>query len=201
LEDSDSESGDEEGDNDDNDGQSEDGGPSDIDMSNISIGGDMSMVDNDPLSQIEASFAELSMDETYGRNDEYLEPEGDYSFMVESPTDDVPNPHATRFFDDTISSDIAPEAETSAEESITVPPASELGHPPNGGPALCQWGAPICHCLPVLDRIHQEQIACGRAPAAPFADYLEFEFAKWMVERDISQDSRDKLLKLPLVSV
>lgn len=44
-------------------------------------------------------------------------------------------------------------------------------------------------------------IANGRAPAWPFADWLEFEFVKWLVENDISQGARDKLIKLPIVSM
>jgi hypothetical protein len=68
-------------------------------------------------------------------------------------------------------------------------------------PASNLWGAPIGRCLPTLQKIHTEKIQQGLAPSAPFADYLEFQFVKWMVERDISQGSREMLLKLPLVSV
>jgi hypothetical protein len=61
-------------------------------------------------------------------------------------------------------------------------------------------GAPIASHLPALEQLHQKKMALGEAPSAPFADFLEFEFVKWMVERDISQGSRDRLIKLPLVS-
>ena len=62
-------------------------------------------------------------------------------------------------------------------------------------------GAPLRSYIPVLERLHQKKLALGEDPATPFADYLEFEFVKWMVEQDISQSSREKLIKLPLVSV
>jgi hypothetical protein len=68
---------------------------------------------------------------------------------------------------------------------------------PASGP---QWGMPIGECQPLLQRLHEEKIKAGLTPAYPFADWLEFEFVRWMVERDISQTSREKLLKLPIVS-
>ncbi|EUC60634.1 hypothetical protein RSOL_356350, partial [Rhizoctonia solani AG-3 Rhs1AP] len=61
------------------------------------------------------------------------------------------------------------------------------------------WGNPLRWSQPALERIHQERIAAGRAPDWPFADYLEFEFVKWMVVNDISQTARDKLIKLPII--
>ncbi|KAG9077897.1 hypothetical protein FRC06_008645, partial [Ceratobasidium sp. 370] len=42
-------------------------------------------------------------------------------------------------------------------------------------------------------------VAAGQSPDWPFADYLEFEFVKWMVVNDISQTARDKLIKLPIM--
>ncbi|CAE6492373.1 unnamed protein product, partial [Rhizoctonia solani] len=65
--------------------------------------------------------------------------------------------------------------------------------------ASLPWGASIEECRPLLERIHLDKIARGLSPARPFADWLEFEFVKWMVERDISQGSREKLLRLPLI--
>jgi hypothetical protein len=62
------------------------------------------------------------------------------------------------------------------------------------------WGARVRPCLTSLDKIHKHKIQTGQAPAWPFADYLEFEFVKWMVHHDISQGARDKLIKLPIVS-
>ncbi|KDN34262.1 hypothetical protein RSAG8_12651, partial [Rhizoctonia solani AG-8 WAC10335] len=61
------------------------------------------------------------------------------------------------------------------------------------------WGTPLSHCQPMLERIHQERVRAGHAPDWPFADYLEFEFVKWMVVNDISQTARDKLIKLPIM--
>jgi hypothetical protein len=63
------------------------------------------------------------------------------------------------------------------------------------------WGTRLRPCLTTLDKLHQQKIATGEAPAWPFADYLEFEFVKWMVDNDISQTARDKLIKLPIVSI
>lgn len=60
-------------------------------------------------------------------------------------------------------------------------------------------GAPLRSFMPALERLHQRKIALGEDPAMPFADYLEFEFVKWMVEHDISQRSREKLINLPIV--
>jgi hypothetical protein len=62
------------------------------------------------------------------------------------------------------------------------------------------WGARVRPCLTTLDKIHKHKIQAGQAPAWLFADYLEFEFVKWMVDHDISQGARDKLIKLPIVS-
>jgi hypothetical protein len=63
------------------------------------------------------------------------------------------------------------------------------------------WGTPLRRCRPMLEKIFQDRVADGRSPDWPFADYLEFEFVKWMVVNDISQTARDKLIKLPIVSV
>ena len=41
-------------------------------------------------------------------------------------------------------------------------------------------GAPIASCVPALERLHRKKIVLGEAPAAPFADFLEFEFVKWI---------------------
>lgn len=75
-----------------------------------------------------------------------------------------------------------------------APPVQAMGEDTS------EWGARLRPCLATLDRIHQQKIAAGQAPAWPFADYLEFEFVKWMVQNDISQTARDKLIKLPIVS-
>ncbi|KAG8747275.1 hypothetical protein FRC12_014116 [Ceratobasidium sp. 428] len=61
------------------------------------------------------------------------------------------------------------------------------------------WGTPLRHCQPMLDKIYQDRVAAGRLPDWPFADFLEFEFVKWMVVNDISQTARDKLIKLPIM--
>ncbi|CAE6475454.1 unnamed protein product [Rhizoctonia solani] len=83
----------------------------------------------------------------------------------------------------------------------TIPIESETVAPTNIPNNLQNtlWGTPLRHCQPVLERIHQERIAAGRAPDWPFADYLEFEFVKWMVVNDVSQTARDKLIKLPII--
>ncbi|KAF8605584.1 hypothetical protein BDV93DRAFT_570162 [Ceratobasidium sp. AG-I] len=52
----------------------------------------------------------------------------------------------------------------------------------------------------MLEKIFQDRVTDGRSPDWPFADYLEFEFVKWLVVNDISQTARDKLIKLPIVS-
>ncbi|KAF8600791.1 hypothetical protein BDV93DRAFT_546232 [Ceratobasidium sp. AG-I] len=61
-------------------------------------------------------------------------------------------------------------------------------------------GAPLCSYVPALERLHRKKLALGEDPATPFADYLEFEFVKWMIEHDVSQNSREKLIKLPLIA-
>jgi hypothetical protein len=61
-------------------------------------------------------------------------------------------------------------------------------------------GARLRTCISDLERLHQLQVANGKKPEWPFADYLEFEFVQWMVVNDISQTARDKLIKLPIVS-
>jgi hypothetical protein len=61
-------------------------------------------------------------------------------------------------------------------------------------------GARIRPCLSALQQIHQQKILAGEAPSWLFADYLEFEFVKWMVDHNISQGAQDKLIKLPIVS-
>jgi hypothetical protein len=62
------------------------------------------------------------------------------------------------------------------------------------------WGSPLRPCLPMLQKIHNQKMGRMQPIAWPFADFLEFEFVKWMVNHDISQGSRDKLIKLPIVS-
>ena len=81
--------------------------------------------------------------------------------------------------------------ELEAVESVDTPAANDIRDDP--------WGNPLRWTQPALERIHQERIAAGHAPDWPFADYLEFEFVKWMVVNDISQTARDKLIKLPIV--
>ncbi|KAG8794412.1 hypothetical protein FRC12_024650 [Ceratobasidium sp. 428] len=61
------------------------------------------------------------------------------------------------------------------------------------------WGTPLRRCQPMLDKIYQDRVAADRLPDWPFADFLEFEFVKWMVVNDISQTARDKLIKLPMM--
>ncbi|CEL54392.1 hypothetical protein RSOLAG1IB_11638 [Rhizoctonia solani AG-1 IB] len=61
-------------------------------------------------------------------------------------------------------------------------------------------GARLGACLNRLEQLHQKKIQANLVPSWPFADYLEFEFVKWMVENDISQTAQDKLIKLPIVS-
>ncbi|KAG8759585.1 hypothetical protein FRC12_009724 [Ceratobasidium sp. 428] len=80
-------------------------------------------------------------------------------------------------------------AEISAEPLGNVPEAL----------ANTTWGTPIRRCQPMLKKLHRARIAAGQSPDWPFADYLEFEFVKWMVVNDISQTARDKLIKLPIV--
>lgn len=65
--------------------------------------------------------------------------------------------------------------------------------------ANARWAAPLRQHQPVLKRIYQERVAAGLSPDWPFADFLEFEFVKWMVVNDVSQTARDKLIKLPIV--
>ncbi|KAF8597204.1 hypothetical protein BDV93DRAFT_562525, partial [Ceratobasidium sp. AG-I] len=43
------------------------------------------------------------------------------------------------------------------------------------------WGTPLRRCQPMLEKIFRDRVADGRSPDWPFADYLEFEFVKWMV--------------------
>ncbi|CCO35137.1 hypothetical protein BN14_09252 [Rhizoctonia solani AG-1 IB] len=61
-------------------------------------------------------------------------------------------------------------------------------------------GARLGACLNRLEQLHQKKIQANLVPSWPFADYLEFEFVKWMVENDISQTARDKLIKLPIIT-
>ncbi|CUA72116.1 hypothetical protein RSOLAG22IIIB_10097 [Rhizoctonia solani] len=75
-------------------------------------------------------------------------------------------------------------------ESVDIPATENLCNAP--------WGNPLRWSQPALEQIHQERITAGCAPDWPFADYLEFEFVKWMVVNDISQTARDKLIKLPI---
>lgn len=65
--------------------------------------------------------------------------------------------------------------------------------------ANSHWGTPLQRHQPVLERLYLERVAAGLSPDWPFADFLEFEFVKWMVVNDISQTARDKLIKLPIV--
>ena len=87
------------------------------------------------------------------------------------------------------------------DNPASSPPASPPSESLGDNPAEPKKpGQPIASCVPALEQLRLKKIALGEASAAPFADFLEFEFVKWMVERDISQGSRDKLIKLPLVS-
>jgi hypothetical protein len=79
-----------------------------------------------------------------------------------------------------------------AERSLDLDAAADSGE--------SAWGTRLRPCLTMLDKIHKQKVRAGQAPAWPFADYLEFEFVKWMVDHDISQGARDKLIKLPIVS-
>lgn len=72
-------------------------------------------------------------------------------------------------------------------------PAREIPRPDTNPPP--SWGQPLRPCQTDLQKIQDSMIANGRAPAWPFADWLEFEFVKWLVENDISQGARDKLIK------
>ncbi|KAG9084030.1 hypothetical protein FRC06_004268, partial [Ceratobasidium sp. 370] len=193
----------------------------------------------DPIWQLESSLAELSMQDAIARGSpelEVSEPEGEYSFLEDSPaSSDRTSTPPNRFLDDSMANanptteveyesnhspilELHRNADSSMAEisGVEVPGvpllegdqsradgsantdseenSSENLHLP--GP---QWGAPIGEALPLLQRLHQEKVASGLAPAAPFADWLEFEFVKWMVERDISQGSREELLKLPII--
>ncbi|KAG8730719.1 hypothetical protein FRC10_002397, partial [Ceratobasidium sp. 414] len=65
--------------------------------------------------------------------------------------------------------------------------------------ANAPWGAPLRRYKPAIEKVYQERIAAGLLPDWPFADFLEFEFVKWMVVNDISQTARDKLIKLPIM--
>ncbi|KAG8720172.1 hypothetical protein FRC09_010014 [Ceratobasidium sp. 395] len=65
--------------------------------------------------------------------------------------------------------------------------------------ANAAWGTPLRRCQPMLTKIHRARVAAGQSPDWPFADYLEFEFVKWMVVNDVSQTARDKLIKLPIM--
>ncbi|KAG8730952.1 hypothetical protein FRC10_002161, partial [Ceratobasidium sp. 414] len=209
-----------------------------LDQSSIYIcAEDLSMVDL--VSQLELSLAELSMEDAIGRGSPELEvdePEGEYSFLRDSPgSSDRTSTPPSRFLDDSMANAHSalevdcnsnhppiPESHRNFDSSmaetstIEVPGVSlfegdqsrvdgsvNAGSEENSGensrlPGR-QWGAPIGEALPMLQRLHQEKVASGSAPAAPFADWLEFEFVKWMVERDISQGSREKLLKLPII--
>ncbi|KAG9122401.1 hypothetical protein FRC07_001227, partial [Ceratobasidium sp. 392] len=194
-----------------------------LDQSSIYVRAeDLSMVD--PVLQLESSLAEMSIEDAIVQGSpefEVDEPEGDYSFLRDSPA--ASNRTSTppgRFFDDSMANMNAVDveydslmAETSTAEvpdaslleedqsrvdsSFNTNPEEHIGE--NLGLPGSQWGAAIGEALPLLQRLHQEKIASGSAPAAPFADWLEFEFVKWMVERDISQGSREKLLKLPII--
>ncbi|KAF8600174.1 hypothetical protein BDV93DRAFT_559654 [Ceratobasidium sp. AG-I] len=99
--------------------------------------------------------------------------------------DDTPNEEPTV--------DNAPAEPSSPAASSSILLSAENQIDPN------KPGASIAPCVPALEQLRQKKIALGEAPAAPFADFLEFEFVKWMVERDISQGSREKLLKLPII--
>ncbi|KAG8703498.1 hypothetical protein FRC08_002802 [Ceratobasidium sp. 394] len=198
---------------------------------------DLSMMD--PMLQLESSLAEMSMEDAIGRGSpefEVDEPEGEYSFLQDSPaSSDRTSTPPNWFFDGSMTdtqfaaeigsnSNRSPTPESHYNVDSSMADSSTIGIP--GAPLLEEdqtraddsvntssddnssengrlpgprWGAPIGEALPLLQRLHQEKMAAGSAPAAPFADWLEFEFVKWMVERDISQGSREKLLGLPLI--
>ncbi|KAG8710887.1 hypothetical protein FRC11_004010 [Ceratobasidium sp. 423] len=61
-------------------------------------------------------------------------------------------------------------------------------------------GARVRRCLSQLEYLHQQKVHAELLPAWPFADYLEFQFVQWMVENDVSQGARDKLIKLPIIN-
>jgi hypothetical protein len=208
-----------------------------LDQSYINIA-DSSMAD--PMSQLELSLAELSMqDGEYlappGLEGEVPEPIGDYSFLEDSPaaSDRTTTPPHPFFDDSTHNAGIADEpgnmsvAYTGRNQSAdgselvaggdielltqldrsnvspdnSVNSNSDQGGTPDLHEATPRWGAPIDQCLPLLDRLHKEKLESGLTHAYPFADWMEFEFVKWMVERDISQGSRERLMKLPIVSL
>ncbi|KEP47459.1 hypothetical protein V565_154940, partial [Rhizoctonia solani 123E] len=90
------------------------------------------------------------------------------------------------------------EVETRANDNTSVSAGSDgPGHSQEAGR---RWGASFGECLPALQELHLKKMALGQSPAEPFADWLEFEFVKWMIERDISQGSREILLKLPIIA-
>jgi hypothetical protein len=164
---------------------------------------DLSMPD--ALSELEKSFADLSMQDPNQDSAEVEEPEGAYSFLQDSPsgsdrTSTSPLPH--QLLDSSmlgIGEDGTPIAEAGSDISESIAAGSdESGHSQEAGR---RWGASIGECLPLLEQLHIRKIVLGQSPAAPFADWLEFEFVKWMIERDISQGSREQLLKLPIVSI
>ncbi|KAG8731164.1 hypothetical protein FRC11_004838, partial [Ceratobasidium sp. 423] len=61
-------------------------------------------------------------------------------------------------------------------------------------------GARLRPCLNRLQQLHRQKVLANTLPSWPFSDYLEFEFVKWMVDNDISQGARDKLIKLPIIA-
>ncbi|CAE6452458.1 unnamed protein product [Rhizoctonia solani] len=184
--------------------------------------GDFRMNEADQLSQIELSMAELSMGERNAISPDIVvaEPTGEHSFLQDSPaSSDRTSSTPQRFLDNSMidsrltnhpddnsgdyyspcdemnNAEIPPE--NSVDRDSTPSDESNVFDSPSSGP---QWGMPIGECHPLLHRLHQEKIEAGLTPAYPFADWLEFEFVKWMVERDISQTSREKLLKLPIIA-
>ncbi|KEP46797.1 hypothetical protein V565_181170 [Rhizoctonia solani 123E] len=175
--------------------------------SNINAGGDISTksdryvtmrrlpdnVDTALSEFLSHLFGEENLDDTSSEQDE----ENDLADKTFQDTRSESDTGSTddRFYTavnssiDDLTEHVAVEMETVG--SVDTPDADHNCNAP--------WGNPLRWCQPELERIHQERIAAGRAPDWPFADYLEFEFVKWMVVNDISQTARDKLIKLPIV--
>ncbi|CAE6472817.1 unnamed protein product [Rhizoctonia solani] len=167
---------------------------------------DLSMPD--ALLELETSFAELSMEVPNYKSGEVEEPGGEYSFLQGSPggSDRTSTPPLRQLLDSSmlsideggISMDEGREAETRTGDNTPVSVGSD--EPGHSQEASQRWGASFGECLPALQDLHLKKIALGQSPAQPFTDWLEFEFVKWMIERDISQGSREILLKLPIIA-
>ncbi|QRV85193.1 hypothetical protein RhiJN_13211 [Ceratobasidium sp. AG-Ba] len=164
--------------------------------------GDSSMADM--VSQLEISLAELSMqDGEHGTPPELevTEPTGDYSFLRDSPSASDRTTTPPHFFDDHfVDGSIASPSATEISLDNTANSDSDQNSSSDSPEHIPQPGAPIGECLPLLHRLHQERTQAGLTPAHPFADWLEFEFVKWMIERDISQGNRERLLQLPIIA-